>query len=68
MGGSRGGLTTKIHEAVDSHGLPVRLALTSGESHDNRLAFKLLARLRWERGCCLIVATTHKGQDRDNNP
>jgi len=24
MGGSRGGLTTKIHEAVDSHGLPVR--------------------------------------------
>ena len=31
MGRSRGGLTTKIHAVVDTSGLPVRLALTTGE-------------------------------------
>src|ERR1043166_1571381 len=46
MGRSRGGLTTKIHALVDANGLPVRLALTAGEAHDNRLAGKLLSRLR----------------------
>jgi transposase len=43
---SRGGLTSKIHALVDSKGLPVRLALTAGEAHDNRLASKLLSRLK----------------------
>lgn len=42
---SRGGLTSKIHAVVDSSGLPVRLALTAGEAHDNRIAAKLLSRL-----------------------
>ena len=46
MGRSRGGLTSKIHPLVDTNGLPVRLALTAGEAHDNRLAGKLLSRLR----------------------
>jgi transposase len=46
MGRSRGGLTSKIHAVVDANGLPVRLALTSGEAYDNRLAGKLLTRLR----------------------
>ena len=46
MGRSRGGLTSKIHALVDTNGLPVRLALTAGEAHDNRLAGKLLSRLR----------------------
>src|SRR5216683_4827481 len=46
MGRSRGGLTSKIHAVVDSSGLPVRLALTTGEAHDNRLAAKLLSRLK----------------------
>ncbi|MFZ0525882.1 MAG: IS5 family transposase, partial [Xanthobacteraceae bacterium] len=32
MGRSRGGLTTKIHAVVDSGGLPIRLALTTGEA------------------------------------
>jgi transposase len=41
MGRSRGGLTSKIHALVDSNGLPVRLALSPGEAHDNRLAGKL---------------------------
>src|SRR5690349_17305860 len=35
MGRSRGGLTSKIHAVVDSNGLPVHLALTPGEAHDN---------------------------------
>jgi transposase len=43
MGRSRGGLTSKIHALVDSSGLPVRLALMSGEAYDNRLAGKLLS-------------------------
>jgi hypothetical protein len=41
-----GGLTSKIHALVDTNGLPVRLALTPGEAHDNRLAGKLLSRLK----------------------
>jgi hypothetical protein len=46
MGRSRGGLTCKIHALVDTNGLPVRLALTAGETHDNRLAGQLLSRLK----------------------
>ena len=46
MGRSRGGLTSKIHALVDTNGLPVRLALTPGEAHDNRLAGKLLSRIK----------------------
>jgi transposase len=46
MGRSRGGLTSKIHALVDTNGLPVRLALTPGEAHDNRLAGKLLPRIK----------------------
>jgi transposase len=30
----------------DTNGLPVRLALTTGEAHDNRIAGKLLSRLK----------------------
>ena len=41
MGRSRGGLTSKIHAVVDANGLPVRLGLTAGEAHDNRLALSL---------------------------
>ena len=46
MGRSRGGLTTKIHAVVDTSGLPVRLALTTGEAHDNRLVLTLLSGLK----------------------
>jgi hypothetical protein len=41
MGRSRGGLTSKIHAVVDTNGMPVRLGLTAGEAHDNRVADKL---------------------------
>jgi len=46
IGRSRGGLTSKIHALVDTNGLPVRLALSTGEAHDSRLAGKLLSRLK----------------------
>src|ERR1700756_5619903 len=60
MGRSRGGLTSKIHALVDTNGLPVRLALTAGEAHDNRLAGKLLSRLR--SGTMLLA---DRGYDAD---
>jgi hypothetical protein len=45
MGRSRGGLTCKIHAVVDTNGLPVHIALTPGETHDNRLRSVLLSAL-----------------------
>ena len=45
MGRSRGGLTSKVHAVVDAKGLPVRLGLSPGEAHDNRLCPVLLAGL-----------------------
>ncbi len=45
MGRSREGLTCKIHAVVDTNGLPVHLALTPGEAHDNRLCSVLLSAL-----------------------
>jgi Transposase DDE domain len=43
MGRSRGGLTTKIHACVDNNGMSVRIELTTGEAHDNRLVTELSA-------------------------
>ena len=60
MGRSRGGLTSKIHAVVDTNGLPVRLGLTAGEAHDNRLADKLLSRLK--SGSMLLA---DRGYDAD---
>jgi transposase len=60
MGRSRGGMTSKIHAVVDSSGLPVRLALTAGEAHDNRLVTKLLSRLK--SGSLLLA---DRGYDAD---
>ena len=63
MGRSRGGLTSKIHAVVDTNGLPVRLALTAGEAHDNRLAQSFLSRLRSGSCCWLIVDMTQTGSE-----
>jgi transposase len=60
MGRSRGGLTSKIHAVVDTNGLPVQLALTAGEAHDNRLAGELLSRLK--AGTMLLA---DRGYDAD---
>lgn len=42
LGRSRGGLTTKIHAVVDGEGVPIRLSLTAGQSHDGQAADYLL--------------------------
>jgi transposase len=60
MGRSRGGLTSKIHAVVDANGLPIRLGLTAGEAHDNRLAAKLLSCLK--SGSMLLA---DRGYDAD---
>jgi transposase len=60
MGRSRGGLISKIHALVDTNGLPIRLALTAGEAHDNRLAGQLLSRLK--SGTMLLA---DRGYDAD---
>jgi transposase len=60
MGRSRGGLTSKIHALVDTNGLPVRIALTAGEAHDNRLADELLSSLK--SGSLLLA---DRGYDAD---
>ena len=61
MGRSRGGLTSKIHAVVDTNGLPVHLALTPGEAHDNRLCSVLLSALLHKRCYSRIVHTTRTG-------
>ena len=53
-------MTSKIHALVDTNGLPIRLALTAGEAHDNRLAGKLLSRLK--SGTMLLA---DRGYDAD---
>jgi len=45
IGKSRGGLTTKIHMAVDSYGLPIHFILTGGEVHDSQVAETLIDEL-----------------------
>jgi transposase len=60
MGRSRGGLTSKIHAVVDTNGLPIRVAVSAGEAHDNRLASKLLSRLK--SGTMLLA---DRGYDAD---
>ena len=39
-------MTSKIHVVVDADGLPVRLGLTPGETHDDRLCSVLLSALQ----------------------
>jgi transposase len=42
LGRSRGGLSTKIHLAVDGRGRPLSVLLTGGQAGDNPLLFPLL--------------------------
>jgi transposase len=42
LGRSRGGLTTKLHLAVDGRGLPVAVLLTAGQAGDNPHLLPLL--------------------------
>ncbi len=44
-GKSRGGTTTKIHLAVDSHGNPIDFKITGGDVHDSQAANDIIAML-----------------------
>ena len=48
IGRSRGGLTTKLHVAVDAHGNPLRIILTPGQEHDSKQAEALVFDLSTE--------------------
>jgi transposase len=42
IGRSRGGLSTKIHAAVDALGNPLRFILTAGQAHESKQAETLI--------------------------
>jgi putative transposase len=49
LGRSRGGLSTKIHQLVDGHGLPLVISVAPGQSHDAPALLPLLGQLRVAR-------------------
>ena len=55
MGGSRGGLASKIHALVDADGRPVARRLTGGQIHDSQEAEALLEAL--PEGATLLADT-----------
>src|SRR5262249_50558994 len=59
-GRARGGVTTKKHGCGGTKGKPSRLALTTGEAHDNRLFTELLSDLK--SGAMLLA---DRGYDAD---
>lgn len=59
MGKSRGGLSTKIHAAVDALGNPVRLLLTAGQTSEHTQADALVD------GFCAEWVIADKGYDSD---
>lgn len=46
IGRSRGGLTTKIHAAVDGHGRPLAAVVTGGQRNDGAVLASVLADIR----------------------
>ncbi|GAB3395308.1 hypothetical protein GCM10027514_42520 [Azotobacter armeniacus] len=60
IGTSRAGNTSKLHLAVDAHGLPVAFEITGGEVSDCSLAPELIAQLP---SAAVIVAD--KGHDSE---
>src|SRR5690625_1252799 len=49
IGRSRGGLTSKIHHAVDGRGRPLAVLITPGQSHDGRALEVVLSLIRVPR-------------------
>jgi len=49
IGRSRGGLTTKIHHAVDGNGRPLAVVVTGGQRHDGVILPQVLADIRVPR-------------------
>ena len=49
IGRSRGGLTTKIHHAVDGRGRPLAIVVTGGQRNDGAMLHRVLADIRIPR-------------------
>lgn len=49
IGRSRGGLTTKIHHAVDGRGLPLAIVVTGGQRNDGAMLVHVLDEIRVPR-------------------
>nr|WP_233507500.1 IS5 family transposase [Jiangella anatolica] len=49
IGKSRGGLTSKIHHAVDGHGRPLAAVVTGGQRNDGAMLTEVLADIRVPR-------------------
>ena len=64
LGRSRGGLTSKIHLAVDGRGLPMSIMLTAGQAGDNPQLLPLLDQINVGRDGPAGPARAHKGDRR----
>lgn len=62
IGISRGGATTKIHFAADSHGNPIDFEVTGGEVHDSQVSGKIIEKIS-EKTKNIIA---DKGYDSDD--
>lgn len=62
LGRSRGGLTAKTRAVVRVEGVPIRLDLTAGRTHDGRIADTLLDHLSPR-----IIVLADKAYDVDSN-
>src|SRR5699024_12234034 len=52
IGRSRGGLSTKVHLAVEGHGRPLSIVVTGGPRHDGAMLHEVLRDIRVARiGC-----------------
>lgn len=49
IGRSRGGLSTKIHYAVEGHGRPMAIVLTAGQRNDGSVLCDVLGEIRVPR-------------------
>ena len=61
IGVSRGGPTTKLHFAADSHGNPIDFEITGGEVHDSQVAGKIIDKV----GSDAMNIVADKGYDSD---
>ena len=65
LAGPHDGLTTKIHVVVAAQGLPIRLGLTAGQTHDRQIADALLNHLGPRT---VVLADKAYGADRIRAP
>lgn len=62
IGISRGGPTTKLHFAADSHGNPIDFEVTGGEVYDSQIANKIIEKI----SCKAKNIIADKGYDSDD--